>query len=250
MKRGALHFAKCSSLTGKGTDTRYVVNVTYLAVLCAVPSAAAPKQLNCSGWTGARAYYKCILVSSPRMTIAVLGGVDSGRPVQSVHVLSTAPGLYGRSRRSALQWPAEMLGCGHMRRLSSWATLGLVPREADAVAVKKAYFEAAKACHPDLHGATAANVQRFQELSLAVDDILRELSGDRETASSSVEDGAGATTSASSSTEMSRDDPDFASSFFEFINREMSDPTRAEIKAAVSRGSQLVVSFVFLLMLL
>lgn len=105
--------------------------------------------------------------------------------------------------------------------------------------MKKAYFEAARACHPDLHGATPANIQRFQDLSLAVDSILRELAGDNKgRGHACAEDGVGAATGGSASAEVSHDDPDFASSFYEFINREMSDATRNEIKAAVSLPPQ------------
>lgn len=198
------------------------------------------------GWAGAQVFGSCTLVPwSCIATSATLRGVGPGMPVQSMTALTTtpptlqqpgvAPKLYDRSCCFARQRRAEMLGSGSRRQLSSWTVLGLDPREADAAAVKKAYFEAAKNCHPDLHGATATNVQRFQELSLAVDDILRKILRDGGGGISCTKDGAGATTAgASSSTAVSRDDPEFASSFFEFINREMSDTTRAEIKAAVS----------------
>ena len=128
----------------------------------------------------------------------------------------------------ARQLSAAAAGCAYRRWTSSWAALGLDPREADVATVKRAYFEAARACHPDLQGATPANVQKFQKLSLAVDDVLRELAKDRKKQENA--DGVRADTSE----KVSRDDPDFASSFFEFINREMSHTTRAEIKAAVS----------------
>jgi DnaJ-class molecular chaperone len=106
--------------------------------------------------------------------------------------------------------------------------LGLRQGHADAVAVKKAYFERARECHPDLNGATPENVKHFQELSLAVNDILRELAGD---SVSSDADAAGEATG--SAADVARDDPNFASSYWEHISKEMSASTRAEIKAAV-----------------
>ena len=112
---------------------------------------------------------------------------------------------------------------------SSWATLGLRQGGADAVAVKKAYFERARDCHPDLAGAAPENVRQFQELSLAVDEILRELApgpDDAEAAGEATRSGA----------DVTRDDPNFASSFWEHISKEMSASTRAEIKAAVKMG--------------
>lgn len=70
---------------------------------------------------------------------------------------------------------------------------------------------------------------------MAVDNILQELAGDNQgRGHSCAEAGVRATTCGSSSAELSHDDPDFASSYYEFINREMSDATRNEIKAAVS----------------
>jgi hypothetical protein len=183
---------------------------------------------------------------SARSVQHVLASVDAvptlrgiGRPSASVSASSRA--VARAASRAASQGPCRcvglhvrlpLLGGGDGRRwASSWTTLGLDPHNADAAAVKRAYFEAARSCHPDLNGSTPENVQRFQELSLAVDDILRELAGDAD------EEGGAATSDASptdGAATASRDDPDFASSFFEFINREMSDTTRAEIKAAVS----------------
>lgn len=203
--------------------------------------------LPAGGWPGAYASRNCTLVSPACVAARDVSSPSTGPlpppgvvdPATRLHQAGQASRLFGRPCRFARQPPAATVACGRRRWLSSWAALGLDPRKADAVAVKKAYFEAARACHPDLHGATPANIQRFQDLSLAVDSILRELAGDNKgRGHSCAEDGVGAATGGSASAEVSHDDPDFASSFYEFINREMSDATRNEIKAAVSLPPQ------------
>ena len=57
----------------------------------------------------------------------------------------------------------------------AWAALGLDGSRAaayDRAAVKRAYLQRAKACHPDLHGASAENTRAFQRLSRCVAALL------------------------------------------------------------------------------
>ena len=131
------------------------------------------------------------------------------------------PGTIGRPN-----WPVRWASS------TAWAELGLDASRAakyDAADIKAAYFEKARACHPDLHGGDLANTRRFQVLSCAVTEVL--------TAHAAIAQDSASTDVSVENIDDSNPDH-FARSVFDLFQGEINEQTRAEVRelGAMSQG--------------